>query len=119
MWELPEVDISIVENMEPVLRLSHAITNTAYYVTVYAMRELPGENLEPHPTQEWANAEKLLKIPLTGLARKVLMRLDILPRPKNIRTGVKIPDALDPFVPNLNAKGNPRKAEHRKEEHDR
>ncbi|HUZ04649.1 MAG TPA: A/G-specific adenine glycosylase [Acidobacteriaceae bacterium] len=116
MWELPEVDMSIVENMEPVLRLSHAITNTAYYVTVYALRELPGEKLEPHSTQEWANAEKLLKIPLTGLARKVLMRMDILPRPKSIRTGIKIPDALDPFVPNLNAKGNPRKKEHGKEE---
>ncbi len=119
MWELPEVDISIVENMEPVLRLRHAITNTAHYVTVYAMSEPPEENLEPHPAQQWANAEKLLGIPLTGLARKVLMRMDILPRPKSIRTGTKIPDALDPFVQNLNAKGNTRKEEHGKEEHER
>ncbi len=111
MWELPEVDISIVENMEPVLRLRHAITNTNHYVTVYEMNAPTEDVLIPHPTQQWADATRLLEIPLTGLARKILMRMDILPRPKSIRTGHSIAEALDPFVPDLNAQGDPRKDE--------
>ncbi|HUZ04934.1 MAG TPA: hypothetical protein VMU62_06235 [Acidobacteriaceae bacterium] len=97
MWELPEVDESIVENVEPVLRVRHAITNTNHYVRVYAFN-LPTEKmLQKHETQQWANAATLLEIPLTGLARKILMRMDILPRPRSIRMGNQIPAALDPF----------------------
>ncbi|HEX4022847.1 MAG TPA: A/G-specific adenine glycosylase [Acidobacteriaceae bacterium] len=98
MWELLEVDESIVENIEPVLRVRHAITNTNHYVRVYDF-DLPTENmLQKHETQRWANADTLLALPLTGLARKILMRMDILPRPKTIRTGREIPAAFDPFL---------------------
>lgn len=98
MWELPEADVSIVEATEPVLRVRHAITNTNHYVRVYAFN-LPTEDmLQKHATQQWAGADQLLEIPLTGLARKILMRMDILPRPKSIRTGREIAEAQDPFL---------------------
>lgn len=111
MWELPEVDMSVVEKMEPVLRVRHVITKTNHYVGVYEFIRPTKEMLEKHPIQQWANAETLLEIPLTGLARKILMRMDIMPRPKSIRTGHVIPEALDPFLPTLDAQGNPREDE--------
>lgn len=115
MWELPEVDESVAENMEPILRLRHAITNTNHYVTIYDLTSVHALTvtdeglLQQHPTQQWANAELLLKLPLTGLARKVLMRLNIFPRPHSIRVGNDIAASLDPFTPHLDVKGNPGK----------
>ncbi len=107
MWELPEVDESIVENMEPILRLSHAITNTNHYVSVYDLTASVEGTLKVHSTQQWADPDQLLRLPLTGLARKVLMRLNIFPRPRSIRTGHDIAASLDPFTPHLDVKGNP------------
>ena len=98
MWELPEVEEGLVEKMEPVLRARHAITNTNHYVCVYAFDLPPEEGLQGHRMQQWANAATLLEVPLTGLARKVLMRMDILPRPKSIRTDRGIPATYDPLL---------------------
>ena len=107
MWELPQVDESVVENMEPILRLRHAITNTNHYVTVYDLTARMDESLKVHPAQHWASTDQLLRLPLTGLARKVLMRLNIFPRPHSIRVGNDIAASLDPFTPHLDVKGNP------------
>ena len=107
MWELPQVDESVVENMEPILRLRHAITNTNHYVTVYDLTTRMDESLKVHPAQHWASTDQLLRLPLTGLARKVLMRLNIFPRPHSIRVGNDISASLDPFTPHLDVKGNP------------
>jgi A/G-specific adenine glycosylase len=98
MWELPEVEEGLVEKMEPVLRVRHAITNTNHYVCVYAFDLPPEEVLQGHRMQQWANADTLLEVPLTGLARKVLMRMDILPRPKSIRTDRGVPATYDPLL---------------------
>ena len=106
MWEMPQVDESIVENMEPILRVRHAITNTNHSVAVYDLNMPVEGTLEKHPVRQWASVETLMKLPLTGLTRKVLMRLNIMPRPTSIRTGNEMPASLDPFTPHLDVKGN-------------
>jgi A/G-specific adenine glycosylase len=65
MWELPGIEPN---GHEPVLRLRHAITTTDYRVAVYA---LPGGKLPGR----WVAAREAASLPLTGLARKVLLRL--------------------------------------------
>jgi A/G-specific adenine glycosylase len=98
MWELPEIEERWIEAKEPVLRLRHAITNTNHYVRIYALDELPETTQHDRQKQRWAEGMEMLEMPLTGLTRKVLMRLDILPRPKNVRIGAEIPATLDAFL---------------------
>ena len=88
MYELPPLPQDAVEEHEPVLRLRHSITNTNYYVEVYAHSSqqhpsmvdqglrsaIPASESELH----WTSLQKLLSLPLTGLARKILMRSDLL-----------------------------------------
>lgn len=80
MWELPPLPDGFAVNRQPELVVRHAITNTNYYVSVY---ELPAEDLARLRQQEqrvrWVQAHKLDELPLTGLARKVLTRLEIMP----------------------------------------
>jgi A/G-specific adenine glycosylase len=71
MWDLPEVSSS---KREPVLlfTLRHSITVTNYTVRVWnrrSARDTPGE---------WFSANSLRRIPLTGLARKILRRAELL-----------------------------------------
>jgi A/G-specific adenine glycosylase len=65
------------------LRLRHAITNTNYYVQVFAAhgpedsglrRAIPAANSDLH----WVLTHRLGSLPLTGLARKTLQRLDVM-----------------------------------------
>ena len=107
MWELPllpsrsQGDEQQNGVAEPVLRIRHSITNTNYYVAVFAS---PAENF-PMPLQPAEDAEqqlwiadrKLAEIPLTGLARKILMRLDVLARPTQVRQGKALPGADSEF----------------------
>jgi len=83
MLELPPLPVDAVADREPLLRLRHAITNTNYYVSIYAesgphdtalrseIKVSPDELL-------WHPVPQLHALPLTGLARKVLMRLDLM-----------------------------------------
>lgn len=79
MWELPIIEGDLPEE-PPVLTLRHAITNTNYYVTIYA---LPAEEKRrlyaPRGSLKWVKAGSLPEMPLTGLARKVLRRMKIFP----------------------------------------
>ena len=94
MFELPPLPMDAVEGREPVLRVRHSITNTNYYVQVFApQRNLPepeGERRRgrkpalrgkvPKVSGElhWVNVARLSGMPMTGLARKVLQRLKVM-----------------------------------------
>ncbi len=83
MYELPPLPLDAVQGREPLLRLRHAITNTNYYVQVFAAhgpedsglrRAVPAANRDLH----WVLTSRLSRLPLTGLARKALQRLDVM-----------------------------------------
>jgi A/G-specific adenine glycosylase len=92
MFELPTLPIDSVTGREPVLRLRHSITNTNYYVQVFSPSTHSGApsqtvsssevGLSPLPSEpHWTRASRLPNLPLTGLARKVLQRLNIMETP--------------------------------------
>jgi A/G-specific adenine glycosylase len=97
MYELPMLLLEAVEGREPVLRVRHAITNTNYYVQVFAARhqELNGGShvrFEAYALRRaisaggkdlhWVRSSRLAGLPLTGLARKILQRLQVMENPK-------------------------------------
>jgi A/G-specific adenine glycosylase len=83
MYELPPLPTDAVQGREPLLRLRHAITNTNYYVQIFAAhgpqdnglrRAIPAAATDLH----WIPTNRLASLPLTGLARKALQRLDVM-----------------------------------------
>lgn len=87
MYELPPLPLDAggdeLGHREPLLRVRHAITNTNYYARIYApmgpsdqalRRAVPLAKADLH----WVNTHSLGGVPLTGLARKVLQRLDVM-----------------------------------------
>jgi A/G-specific adenine glycosylase len=82
MYELPPLPEDAVSDFEPLLRLRHSITNTNYYAKVYAptaddrelRRAVPAARLDLH----WTPTRRLDSLPLTGLAKKILRRLDVM-----------------------------------------
>jgi A/G-specific adenine glycosylase len=83
MYELPPLPLDAVQGREPMLRLRHAITNTNYYVQIFAAqgaerdglrRAIPAAKSDLH----WMLTNRLGSLPLTGLTRKVLQRLDVM-----------------------------------------
>jgi A/G-specific adenine glycosylase len=98
MWELPILPAGGEGKHEPILRIRHAITNTNFYVAVYAMDQKPGPmQPETFAEEDWVADRKLNEIPLTGLARKILMRLDVLAKPRQVRHGKALPGAESEF----------------------
>ncbi|MGC2402453.1 MAG: A/G-specific adenine glycosylase [Acidobacteriaceae bacterium] len=82
MWELPEVAMLDGDHERVEVTLRHAITVTNYTVRVlrFSQREVtlrfpPGAN-----PRRWIQSSGLIHLPLTGLARKILRRFEILPR---------------------------------------
>jgi len=80
MWELPEVAMLESDQARVELTLRHSITITNYQVRVLRFAEQeaklrfpPGEN-----PRQWTRSSELSTLPLTGLARKVLQRLQIM-----------------------------------------
>jgi A/G-specific adenine glycosylase len=83
MYELPPLPQDAVQKREPLLRLRHSITNTNYYVQVFAARGPKDRGLRravPATRCDlyWVRTSRLAQEPLTGLARKVLQRLDVM-----------------------------------------
>jgi A/G-specific adenine glycosylase len=92
MFELPGLPLEVVEGREPVLRVRHSITNTNYYVQVFAQqRNEPssaGKKAKseagslrraiPKGEMQWANVSRLPGLPITGLTRKILRRLHVM-----------------------------------------
>jgi A/G-specific adenine glycosylase len=87
MFELPPLPLDSVNGGSPVMRVRHAITDTNYAVEIYTysegepgeeasglLREIPANPGDLH----WASAQKLNMLPLTGLARKCLVRMGVM-----------------------------------------
>jgi A/G-specific adenine glycosylase len=77
MWELPEL-AEVTADAEVILRLRHAITVTNYLVSIVRLGEEQAGHLAG--TWRWVPVSELPELPLTGLARKVLRRLELWPR---------------------------------------
>jgi A/G-specific adenine glycosylase len=86
MLELPPLPLDAVEDREPALRLRHAITNTNYDVRIFTETTLRHTLLGKVPAAAadltWTPTSQLVQLPLTGLARKVLQRLNVMTLPK-------------------------------------
>jgi A/G-specific adenine glycosylase len=94
MFELPQLPADAVEGREPVLRVRHAITNTNYYVQVFAVGRFDASAQGAHKAigskqlrsaipkgpgdLHWASVTRLAGLPLTGLTRKILQRLHVM-----------------------------------------
>jgi A/G-specific adenine glycosylase len=70
MWQLPE--LTAAPEGEPLCRLKHAITVTNYTVLVFAN----ATGFRHDWPRRWAPLAEVASLPLTGLARKALLRLD-------------------------------------------
>lgn len=78
MWELPEIEITSGGHERIELTVRHAITVTNYRVHVLRYSEEEARALpSPHP-RKWTRTSDLGKLPLTGLTRKILRRLQIM-----------------------------------------
>jgi A/G-specific adenine glycosylase len=90
MYELPPLPLDAASDemtdREPVLRLRHAITNTNYYVRIYApqgpsdralRKAVPVAKADLH----WVKTATLGGMALTGLTRKALQRLNVMAVP--------------------------------------
>jgi A/G-specific adenine glycosylase len=71
MWELPEIEAP-ADHLRPAFTVKHSITTTDYTVRVWH-RPLTENNLG-----EWISVSRLARLPLTGLARKILRRAGVL-----------------------------------------
>ena len=72
MWELPEVQLPRTRT-KPVLTLRHAITVTDYSVKIWKMPALD------NTSGKWIPIGPAPKIALTGLARKIIRKLAVMP----------------------------------------
>jgi len=73
MYELAPIEDAPVGE-EPALRLRHSITSTNYYVEVF---NFPSETFSGDGLT-WMRTSALHRLPLTGLARKILERTNVM-----------------------------------------
>jgi A/G-specific adenine glycosylase len=80
MWELPEVAMQPDDQDRVEIALRHAITVTNYRVQVLRFSEHEARDRWPahRNLRRWAKSGELGSLPLTGLARKILQRLQIM-----------------------------------------
>jgi A/G-specific adenine glycosylase len=76
MWDLPVLKKR--PEATPVLKLRHSITDTDYDVFVFA-HALHGAQ---RAAGRWVALRSAPNLPLTGLARKILFRMELLPAPR-------------------------------------
>jgi hypothetical protein len=69
MWELPE--LASANGATPLCTLRHSITVTNYTVRVW-------QNVPSGVDGKWIPRERLGRLALTGLARKILRKADML-----------------------------------------
>jgi A/G-specific adenine glycosylase len=91
MFELPPLPLEAVEGRIPLMEVRHAITHTNYLVEVFQssestkqggaegersrlLRSIPANSDDLH----WASTKRLSMLPLTGLARKCLVRAGLM-----------------------------------------
>lgn len=109
MYELPPLPIDAIQGREPILRVRHSITNTNYYVQVFAPRGPHDHGLRravpaARADLQWVRTRRLLSLPLTGLARKVLQRLDVM-----AVLPVRLPEPEPELSPNTAASSRKRR----------
>jgi A/G-specific adenine glycosylase len=75
MWELPALDPSQVNGDQLLLRVRHSITDTDYRVAVFAVA--PDRLAYSAKNTRWATRRQCEQLPLTGLTRKILLRLGL------------------------------------------
>jgi len=82
MWELPEIEMLETDHHRVEITLRHAITVTNYRVHVLRFSEQEARLRWPSwkNPQQWTKSSELSTLPLTGLTRKVLQRLQIMPK---------------------------------------
>ena len=82
MWELPEVAMVESDKNRLETTLRHAITITNYRVHVLRFSEQEARLRWParEDSLRWTMSSELSSLPLTGLTRKVLRRLQIMPQ---------------------------------------
>ena len=79
MWELPALEESAVPDDDLRMTVRHAIMQVNYYVRIRTVREDEIDALAvPSTTRRWVSLADAATLPLTGLARKVLMRAQLL-----------------------------------------
>ena len=71
MWELPALASPFAAG--PALTLRHSITVTDYKVCVFTGRG------RPRSPGRWVPLRTVTRLPLTGLARKILTRMELIP----------------------------------------
>jgi A/G-specific adenine glycosylase len=81
MWELPEVNVDDSDEERLEITVRHAITVTNYRVQVlrFSEREATPRWAARENPRQWTDCSELGRLPLTGLARKVLRRLQSMP----------------------------------------
>jgi A/G-specific adenine glycosylase len=72
MWELPEITAP-QDGTEPLVTVKHSITVTDYTVRIWRM------SAPPEISGQWCTIERLPRLALTGLARKILRRSGLFP----------------------------------------
>jgi A/G-specific adenine glycosylase len=81
MWELPLLpqnsSQAISNPGKPLLILRHAIMQTNYRAAVIQFPAKTSSLPKPSASQKWIKLTDLASLPLTGLARKILLRLDM------------------------------------------
>ena len=75
MWELPEI-LHPGNHAQPAFTVRHSITVTDYTVGVW---RIDAQESSEQSSGEWIAKERLPKVALTGLARKILRRTAVLP----------------------------------------
>jgi len=83
MWELPEIACP-TNDIKPAFTVRHSITTTDYSVQIWKL--LPGRGL----AGEWVGEKRLGRIPLTGLARKILRKAGFIAGPNGGAQAVAI-----------------------------
>lgn len=82
MWELPNLINAEVPASELRMTLRHAIMQVNYYVHIRSVGEEDVEAMTaPGGERRWVALHEAAGMALTGLTRKVLMRLRLLPSP--------------------------------------
>lgn len=80
LWELPMLRSPDLPDSEPRIQLRHAIMQINYDVRVHAIRQKDARTLTAEGGERhWAPLSEAAQMPLTGLARKILTRLKLLP----------------------------------------
>jgi A/G-specific adenine glycosylase len=78
MWELPALRDPAVAGDQLRMAVRHAIMQVNYYVRIRTVFEEDAEALTiPSQNRHWVRLHDLAALPLTGLARKVLLRADL------------------------------------------